>query len=245
MPGDAPIATLPGPAALGRGVVIAADETVPPPWQDAPVVTIDEAVLTDPGPTVATLHELWATRRPFVVALAVDPSRFREPEEWRVEPWTLGPEHEAWGDRLHFLVWANTYDARTGTPRWWWSTKAARLGAAPSPDGPADVTLPDGQPAWIDGGPRAPFASDAVGGHAIVHADAIELGRLAAVPASRRRRRRTSRPTNWPPSPTVPDRPASSRRPVRARPGCSPSGCATSSPTVGTSATPSSRSPTT
>ena len=183
MPGDAPIPTLPGPAALGRGVVIAADDTVPLPWQDAPVVAIDEAVLADPGPTVATLHELWATRRPFVVALAVDPSRFREPEEWRVEPWTLGPEHKAWGDRLHFLVWANTYDARTGTPRWWWSTKAARLGATPSPDGPADVALPDGQPAWIDGGPRAPFAPGAVDGHTIVHADAIELGRLTTVPA--------------------------------------------------------------
>ena len=35
---------------------------------------------------------------------------------------------EPWLDRLHFLVWANTYHARGGIePVWWWARKAARI----------------------------------------------------------------------------------------------------------------------
>jgi DNA helicase-2/ATP-dependent DNA helicase PcrA len=187
VPGDDELTTVltmgPGPVALGRGVVVTAGGPVPEPWQGAPVVTVDEAALAEPGPTVARLHTHWAAREPVVVALSVDPARFRDPERWVVEPWTIGPEHEVWLDRLHFLVWANTYDARAGSVRWWWATKASRSGATPTPGGPADVTLPDGRPAWVDGGPRAPIAPDAVGGHAVVHADAVELGRLTTVPA--------------------------------------------------------------
>src|SRR3954468_3029648 len=111
VPGDDELTTLPGPLAFGRGVVITAGGPVPEPWQSAPVVTVDDAVLADPGPTVTRLHAHWEAREPVVVALAVDPARFRDPERWVVEPWTIGPDHEVWFDRLHFLVWANTYDA--------------------------------------------------------------------------------------------------------------------------------------
>jgi phosphohistidine phosphatase SixA len=52
-------------------------------------VVIDEAVLSDPGPTVATLHAAWLRRRPVVIELAVESERFRAPETWHVEPWTL------------------------------------------------------------------------------------------------------------------------------------------------------------
>lgn len=179
---------MPGPAALGRGLVVGADGSVPTPWAEAPVVHIGPAVLADPGPTVASLHASWATRRPVVVELAVDPARFREPEAWPVEPWTLAPEHEPWLDRLHFLVWANTYDGRSGELRWWWAAKAGRIGARPTPDGPADVLLPDGRPAWIDGGPRTCFAPADLGGAGeaegavVVHGDSIELGLLTVVP---------------------------------------------------------------
>ncbi|MEA2684849.1 MAG: ATP-dependent helicase UvrD/PcrA, partial [Actinomycetota bacterium] len=170
--------TAPGPPALGRGVVVMADGEIPPAWAGAPVVIIDEGALADPGPCVAELHEAWAARRPVVVALAVDPARFREPESWPAEPWTVGPAFEAWLDRLHFLVWANNYDARTeGDPVWWWGRKAERLGAAPSDTG--DIVLPDGRPAWVDGGPRGPRTTDAP----IVHVESVSIGRLTVVPA--------------------------------------------------------------
>ena len=179
--------SVPGPAELGRGVVVGAGDEVPPAWVGAPVVTIDDAALADPSSVVPALHEAWATRSPVVVVLAVDPAGFRDPVDHDVaEPWLLDPGLELWEDRLHFLVWANTYDARSGTPVWWWGRKAERLGAAPAggPDGPGvgDVLLPDGTPAWVDGGPRGGLWPDDVGA-ALVHAESVEAGALTPVPA--------------------------------------------------------------
>ena len=171
--------TSPGPAALGRGVVVAG-APVPPAWSGAPVVRVDEAALAAPSDVVGRLHEAWARRRPVVVDLAVDPARFRAPRSWSVEPWTLDAGFEAWEDRLHFLVWANTYDARDGSPVWWWGRKAERLGASPSAGGDGDVVLPDGRAAWVDGGPRGPLDVALP----VVHRESVELGRLAVVPPS-------------------------------------------------------------
>jgi DNA helicase II / ATP-dependent DNA helicase PcrA len=171
----------PGPAALGRGVIVTAGTPPPAPWAEAPVVTVDAAAVDDPALTVAELHRAWTRRQPVVVVLAVDPACFRSPQSWAAEPWTLGPRFEPWLDRLHFLVWANNYDARDGDLIWWWARKAARLGAVPTPPGPADVALPDGTPAWVDGGPRGPFDPAEVGA-AVVHADSVELDRLTLVP---------------------------------------------------------------
>jgi DNA helicase-2/ATP-dependent DNA helicase PcrA len=168
---------------------MAADE-IPASWAGAPVVVIDDAALAQPGACVDELHQAWAGRRPVVVALAVDPARFREPESWAVEPWTVGPTFEAWLDRLHFLVWANNYDARAGDPVWWWGRKAERLGARPlPPDVPGDVLLPDGRAAWIDGGPRGPVdladastGADSPVSPVVVHVESVALERLTVVP---------------------------------------------------------------
>ena len=82
------------------------------------------------------LHHAWVTRRPVVVVLAVDPARFREPMSVVEEPWRLDARFEVWLDRLHFLVWANNYDARGGKPaKWWWSHKARKIGASDITDG--------------------------------------------------------------------------------------------------------------
>src|SRR5688500_1182825 len=105
---------VPGPPELGRGVVVHAGDPVPAPWADAPVVTVDDAALEDPAAAVAALHDAWAGRRPVVVSLAVPADRFRAPVSVALEPWRLGARFELWHDRLHFLVWANTYDARDG-----------------------------------------------------------------------------------------------------------------------------------
>ncbi|MET0146380.1 MAG: ATP-dependent DNA helicase UvrD2 [Ilumatobacteraceae bacterium] len=171
---------VPGPPELGRGVVLVSGTPVPPPWLDAPVVTIDEAVLADPAPTVARLHAAWAAREPLAIVLGVDPAVFRQPASITVEPWRLAPGTEPSLDRLHFLTWANTYDARVGEPVWWWGVKAARLddAAAVTPDGEADIVLPDGRPAWVDGGPRSPLALP----QTVVHSESVDLGRLTAVP---------------------------------------------------------------
>ncbi|MEM9610304.1 MAG: ATP-dependent helicase [Actinomycetota bacterium] len=162
----------PGPAALGRGVVVEAGARPPEPWTDAPRIVVDEAVLADPVEAVRELHDLWSRRVPHVVELAVANERLRAPQRTDVAPWALDPGFEFSLERLFFLVWANTYDARGDAPIWWWSRKAERVGARPSAK--ADVELDDGTPAWIDGGPRGPVDVE----HAVVHRESVDLGRL-------------------------------------------------------------------
>jgi DNA helicase-2/ATP-dependent DNA helicase PcrA len=188
--------SVPGPRPLGRGVIVNVGDTVPAPWAHSPVVTIDEAVVDRPhdlaSPAVAELHRAWADREPVVVELAVDPGTFRAPRAYPGseigDPWLLDPGFELWHDRLHFLVWSNTYDARDGAdPVWWWGRKAVKAGATSVGPGEAigDVLLPDGTPAWIDGGPRGGLTAEELGdlGAAVVHAETVEQGRLGVVPA--------------------------------------------------------------
>jgi len=165
------------PAALGRGVIVAAGAEPPAGWAGAERIEVGPAEVADPGAVVARLHGRWAAREPVVVALGVDPAAFRTPEAIADPPYTLPPDLDLPGDRLHHLVWANNYDARDGEPVWWWGEKAIRLGAAAG--GSADVVLPDGREAWIDGGPRwsAP-ALDA----AVIEAGAVEAGLLDPIP---------------------------------------------------------------
>jgi DNA helicase-2/ATP-dependent DNA helicase PcrA len=171
---------LPGPSALGRAVIVGVGAAAPAAWAGAERVRVDEATLADPSGAVAVLHDAWSLRTPIVIELAVDPARFRAPERCTEPVWRLGPGFEPWADRLHFLVWANSYDAQAdGEPIWWWGRKASRLGAAEG--GPADVLLPDGTPAWIDGGPRAALPVP-LAGAAVVHRESVELGSLAAQP---------------------------------------------------------------
>lgn len=174
--------TAPGPVALGRGVIIEAGAAIPAPWMAAPVVTVDDAVLADPVAVVARLHAAWGRRQPVVVELAVDPARFRAPQTIEEPVWQLTPSAEPWFDRLHFLVWNNNYQARGEDLIWWWARKAARVGATLDHAGGGDVTLPDGSGAWVDGGPRRPFAAAATGGLAVVHHESVELGRLSPSP---------------------------------------------------------------
>src|SRR2546423_11032680 len=105
-------------------------------------------------------------------------------------PYELDPGFTFERERLQFLVWANNYDARKpGEPVWWHGVRASRIGATLG--GPADVLLPDGTPAWCDGGPRRPVLSPrgATGGGGPA-STAVEAGRAqpaaphrAAVPA--------------------------------------------------------------
>jgi DNA helicase II / ATP-dependent DNA helicase PcrA len=161
--------------------VVTAGDDPPSPWSRSPVIRLDDDALGDPAGVVGALHDAWVRRAPVVIALGVDPGRFRAPESWDDEPWRLDPRFEPWSDRLHFLLWANTYDARSGAPVWWWGRKAARLGATETPDGPADLLLAEGRPAWVDGGPRGPLdLGDTAAG--IVHRESVDLGLLSVAP---------------------------------------------------------------
>ncbi len=126
--------------------------------------------------TVARLHLAWATREPVVIELGVADRDLAEPEGTTEPPWQLGGGFTFLRERLHFLVWANSYDARRDPPVWWWGVKAEAAGAAPG--GTADVLLPDGRAAWVDGGPRG---ADLGVSEPIIHAESVALGRLTEI----------------------------------------------------------------
>src|ERR1700733_9218075 len=143
---------------LGRGVVVLPGHEPPEAWASCPRVLIGDASLSDPGPAAEDLHRYWIDRRPVVVVLELDPTSLRAPERCDRPVYELEPGFEFSRERLQFLVWANNYDARGGEPVWWHGRKAARQFAH---DGvvegrPADVTLADGSPLFIDGGPPHP-----------------------------------------------------------------------------------------
>ncbi|MFN8108443.1 MAG: ATP-dependent DNA helicase UvrD2 [Thermoleophilia bacterium] len=167
----------PPPPQLGRGVVLGAGDAVPVDLADAPEVVVDGAALEHPATVVEPLHEAWLRRRPVVIRLLVDAARLREPATLDGPVWSVGHDLELWGDRLHFLLWANNRDGRDGRdPVWWWGRLAERLGAVRH-DGPeGDVRLPDGTVVWVDGGPRGAVAGLAA---PLVHRESIDAGRLA------------------------------------------------------------------
>ena len=238
----------PGPRPLGRGVVVEAADDVPPAWRDAAVVTIDEAGLSEPGPPSPACTPPGRRRNRSSSPSPSTRRSFRRPQSINDEPWRLGPNTEPWFDRLHFLVWANTYDARAAASRCGggasrrpgWTTAPRR----PRP-APGDVRLADGSAVWIDGGPRRPWAPATSTGWPSSTASRSTSAGSRSVPAPVAPDAPTSPRTSSPPSPTSPGRPGSSPRPGRARRGCSPSGCATSTATAATSRRPRSRSPTT
>ncbi|MGH9278239.1 MAG: ATP-dependent helicase, partial [Acidimicrobiales bacterium] len=157
---------------LGRGVVVAAGADAPAAWPGAPRVRVDDDTLAAPAAAVEDLHRHWSNREPVVIELAVDADELRRPPTEDRAPYLLDAGFDLGHERLHFLVWANNYDARRGEPVWWHGVRATRLGAAPG--GPADVLLEDGTPAWCDGGPRQPLDVP----EAVVHRDSIDAGAL-------------------------------------------------------------------
>ncbi len=166
------------PASLGRGVIVNAGDDPPAGWEGVERVEVGPDVLIAADPSVlALLHSRWTDREPVVVSLAIDPAEFREPASITEPPYELAPDLDLPLDRLHHLVWANNYDARSGEPIWWWGKKAARIGATIA--GGADVTLPDGREAWIDGGPRWSVPET---GDVLIESGAVDAGQLAPVP---------------------------------------------------------------
>lgn len=155
---------------LGRGLVLDPGDSVPSEALDWPQITIDSAVLSDPGPALARLDEWWRTRRRSVVILAVPFAELRTPESTTARPYSLTPSFEFQRERLHFLTWINRYDGRGGRIRWHHGERALTTGAAANTasSGDGDV-LVSGRPVWIDGGPRT-WRSDRL---AVVHVESV------------------------------------------------------------------------
>ena len=132
--------------------------------------------MKDPKETADLLHLRWVKRQPVVVELDVEPNVLKQTlqETDDREPWLVGETFLFHAQRLHFLVWNNNWDFRTGDPVWWWSRKAAAFGAQVSDL--ADIVLPNGTHAYCDGGPISPVTLD--GDFAVVPYTAIELGSL-------------------------------------------------------------------
>jgi DNA helicase II / ATP-dependent DNA helicase PcrA len=174
--------SFPGPEGLGRAVVVAEGAPTPDGFVDAPRVRIDEHVLATPDHVAAVLHHRWLRRQRTVVELAVDNAAARAPESTDVPPYALPDDHTFHRERLHFLTWANSYDLRSGTPRWWHGVLAERrAGATHSELG--DIVLGDGRHAWVDGGPRGPLTRPLTGDAdlPLVHRESVGLGRLTVL----------------------------------------------------------------
>ncbi len=149
------------------------------PWTSCQLVRVGDAELADPVAAIGALHQAWLDRRPLVVELTADLDALRAPQRYDGPVHGLTPAFEFAVERLQFLVWANSYDARGGEPIWWHGRKAARRFAAVgvAEDGPADIVLADGTPLYVDGGPPDP--PSIASGTGVVHRWSAEEGRLA------------------------------------------------------------------
>jgi DNA helicase II / ATP-dependent DNA helicase PcrA len=172
-----PPSCFPGPDALGRGVVVAPGAPAPRGFEHAPRVRVDDAVLAVPDHVASLLHRRWLRRERVVIELAVDNAAAREPEVERRPPYELPDDVSFHRERLHFLTWANTYDLRDGEPRWWHGVLAQRRTTAGSA-AHGDLALPDGRPAWVDGGPRGPVPLNGPDDLPLIHRESVGLGRL-------------------------------------------------------------------
>jgi DNA helicase-2/ATP-dependent DNA helicase PcrA len=164
---------------------------VPPAWRDVALHRLGWDTIADTDALRVEVEALRAdrlARRPRVVVL--DPAlpwrRILAPQRELRPLWVVGADHRLLRDELAFLLGADLVDARSGSPVWWPTMRALRLGCTPVPaTHGADVLTPDGRPCWIDGGPRGPiedWPDDGEGGeHGAVriHRESIELvGRL-------------------------------------------------------------------
>jgi DNA helicase II / ATP-dependent DNA helicase PcrA len=173
-----PAASFPGPDVLGRGVVVAPGAATPGGFEGAPRVILDDEVLAHPDHVAELLHRRWLRRERVVLELVAANAAVREPEVCRLAPHQVPDGFAFHRERLHFLLWANTYDLRGGEPVWWHGELARRRTAATGSE-LADLTLPDGRPAWVDGGPRGPLPAPI--GAPLVHRESVALGRLTVL----------------------------------------------------------------
>ena len=142
-------------------------------------MTVDSGALADLETLLDRLQRAWTGRERLVIELAAD---LPEDPPATGPLWVLGPDFELTGERLRHLVFANSVEARPGAIHPWpLAQTAIDAGARSAGDGPADVVLPDGAPAFCDGGPLEPIAPEELDepGVAVLPAMGLERGSLA------------------------------------------------------------------
>lgn len=169
------------PLELGRSLVAPPGVPLPIGWTGRVEYRVDNDLLDDEerlAAVVLELHRDWVSRQPFVIRLEVSDARLAEPQATSAPPWELGGEFTFLRERLHHLVWVNSFDARHEPPVWWWARKSLPLGA--SIGGERDIVLADGIAAWVDGGPRGDAGRLGLG--PVVHCESVVDGQLSLVP---------------------------------------------------------------
>jgi DNA helicase-2/ATP-dependent DNA helicase PcrA len=123
---------------LGRSVVVEPGQEPPAAWDRCERASGE----------IGELERAWRERTPLVIE---DGDEFSDLEVEQRPVWSLSPSFAFPAERRAHATFANAVDARHGTTRWHLAEEAVRMGATAI--GPADVVLPDGTPAFCDGGP--------------------------------------------------------------------------------------------
>ena len=183
---------LPGPPELGRSVVVSPDMNPPEAWARCPRISVRPETLDDPSAATARLHQAWFAREPVVVELGVSSQELQDRETCLLAVHDLDPHFEFSRERLHFLVWANSYDARNGDPIWWHGRKAARRFADQGVTETVPPTL-----SWLTGPPSTSTADLSPPLRSRVGSESCTAGTPRPV---RSRRSAIARPKpTWPP----------------------------------------------
>lgn len=136
-----------GPAELGRNIMIRLGDPVPEAWSNAPRLRLDFS-----DQTLKDLRSARLAAKSMILELPDGLSDYSAETDLR-SPYQVGVDHRFLHDEIWQLAALNTIDLREpSNPRWVLAEMVLELGARASDNNRADVVLPDGTPAWIDGG---------------------------------------------------------------------------------------------
>lgn len=147
-----------GPDHLGRGAFLPIGRKVPAGLRPDLEVRIDNVLLADPAATreaALQLHAAWLERRRTLVELGVDLGELACPTVVTDDLWEVGADFGLWRETLYFTTVVNNYDCRGELPIWHKTERLLERNGDVRRGVVADVVLPDGGEAWLDGGPRA------------------------------------------------------------------------------------------
>lgn len=170
----------PGPAALGRHLIVGPGDDAVGPWSASKRIGIDRGVLNDPNQAIVFLRAAALAAERLVIELDVDFERLPMLMT-DAAPEAVGAKFSFVGDELHHLIWANAVDVRSSEPTWLALDQAIGAGASAASDGVGDVVLSDGTAVWIDGGPLRYVAP--IDGVPVIHTTALDHGSFV-VPTS-------------------------------------------------------------
>lgn len=164
---------------LGRNVVVRPGQLAPDGWATVPRYVVDAADVCAPSSLLVELTRLASDRSPCVFEIdQVIEAELGAPQSNADAIHLVGPRFTFELSTLNHLVWCNSIDARDVERSVWPLAEAAlALGAHPAGESvPGDVTLADGTPVWLDGGPVR--YTEPIDGISVVHRVAVEHGSL-------------------------------------------------------------------